>query len=74
MVVEEELERAIDKSDDCERWDILRISGLLVIDEENPMPRQFHLQGLKQVHYLELKKALLEMKPGKLEAWKKEEL
>lgn len=28
MVVEEELERAIDKSDDCERWDILQISRL----------------------------------------------
>ena len=43
------------------------IAGLMVIDEENPAPRQFHLQGLKDVHYNELKKTLLEMYPEKYE-------
>ena len=36
------------------------IAGLMIIDEDHPEPRQFHLKGLKEIHYNEIKRSFLE--------------
>ena len=45
----------------------------MVIDEQNPTPRQFNLAGLKQIQYQEMRKAFLEMMPEKFELFQKDE-
>lgn len=48
------------------------VSGMLEIDEENPSPRLFNFQGMTKVHYAEVLKNLLQMKPSRYEAFEEE--
>ena len=50
------------------------VAGLMPITEEHPEPRQFHLKGLKEIHYNEIKRSVLETIPGKFEEWATHEL
>ena len=48
------------------------ITGMLTIDEENPMPRIFSFQGMTKVHYREVVHTLLQMFPEKFAAFEEE--
>ena len=43
----------------AQEGDLPGITGMLIIDEENPHPRVFNFQGMKVVSYNEVLKTLL---------------
>ena len=56
----------------AQEGDLPGITGMLMIDEENPHPRVFNFQGMKVVSYTEVLKTLLQMIPEKIQAYEKD--
>ena len=58
----------------AQEGDLPGITGMLIIDEENPHPRVFNFQGMKIISYKEILKTLLNMFPEKMKAFEKDQL